>query len=140
MSKSITIEQEYPYSPDEVWDAITDQSQIKDWLMHGTFEPRVGAEFEFYWQGTDASNGKTRGKVMEVAKPRKLSYTWDWDGGSTLVTYHLEPSATGTKLRLEHTGFVEGQDDHVYQGALYGWNMNLPKIGDVLAKRSKSTA
>jgi len=68
MQKSITIEQQYPYSPDEVWEAITDPTQISDWLMHGTFQPRIGAEFEFYWSGTDASKGMTRGKVLEPAK------------------------------------------------------------------------
>lgn len=135
MEKSIVIEHEYPYTPDEVWEALTDQSSISDWLMHGTFTPKVGAEFEFYWSGTDASNGKTTGKVLELDKPKKLSYTWGWGSGETVVTYHLEPTASGTKLRLEHTGFVVDKDDHVYQGALYGWNMNLPRISDAIAKK-----
>src|SRR5947209_7002546 len=108
MEKSIIIEQEYPYSVDEVWDALTDQSQISDWLMNGTFEPRTGADYEFYWSGNDGAKGMTRGKVVEVVKPKKLSYTWDWGVNGSLVTFFLEPTAAGTKLRLEHTGFVEG--------------------------------
>ena len=134
MEKSIVIEQEYPYTPEEVWEALTEQSSISDWLMHGTFQPKVGSEFELYWSGTDATNGKTTGKVIELDKPRKVSYTWDWGTRGSLVTFFLEPTATGTKLRLEHTGFIEG-DEHVYQGALYGWNMNLPKIAVAIAKK-----
>ena len=139
MGKSITIEQEYPYSPNEVWDALTDQTLLSDWLMHGTFEPRVGAEFDFYWSGTDASNGSTHGKVMEMDKPNKLSYTWGWGAGGTLVTFFLEPTAKGTKLRLEHTGFTD-QDEQVYQGALYGWKGKLPNLGITIAKQQKTMA
>ena len=140
MEKSIIIEQEYPYSPEEVWDALTDQAEISDWLMHGTFEPRIGAEFEFYWSGTDGANGATRGKVIELVKPKKLSYTWDWGSSGTLVTFFLEPTTNGTKLRLEHTGFTADKDEHVYQGAMYGWKGNLPKISATIAKRQKSAA
>ncbi|SRR5579883_3363341 len=140
MEKSIIIEQEYPYSPEEVWDALTDQAQISEWLMHGTFQPRVGAEFELYWSGNDASKGATKGKVMEMVKPRKLSYTWDWGTNGSLVTFFLEPTASGTKLRLEHTGFIEGKDEQVFQGASYGWNEKLPKISAAIAKRQKAVA
>jgi len=140
MEKSIIIEQQYPYSPEEVWDALTDQAQMNEWLMHGTFEPRVGAEFELYWAGTDASNGMTKGKVLEIVKPSKLSYSWEWGTNGSVVNFYLEPVAGGTKLRLEHTGFVEGQDDNVYNGASYGWTTKLPNIANTIAKRQKATA
>jgi len=140
MQKSITIEQQYPYSPEEVWDALTDQSQLDDWLMHGTFQPRVGAEFEFYWSGNDASKGSTRGKVLEMVKPKKLSYTWEWGAdGKTVVTFSLEPANGGTKLRLEHTGFRE-QDEQVYQGTVSGWNGKLAGLPATIAKRQKAMA
>jgi uncharacterized protein YndB with AHSA1/START domain len=140
MEKSIIIEQQYPYSPEDVWEALTDQSQISEWLMSGTFEPREGAEFELYWSGNDGSKGMTTGKVMEMDKPRKLSYTWDWGTNGSLVTFFLEPSEGGTKLRLEHTGFIEGKDEQVFTGASYGWNEKLPKIADVIANREKAVA
>ncbi len=142
MQKSIVIEQEYPYSPAEVWDALTDQSQLDEWLMEGTFEPRLGAEFEFYWVNkANKDKGLTRGKVLEMIKPKKLSYTWGgWGSDDTVVTFFLEPSASGTKLRLEHTGFVEGKDENVYQGASYGWKDKLAKLPATLAKRQNAIA
>jgi uncharacterized protein YndB with AHSA1/START domain len=140
MRKSIIIEQEYPYSPEEVWDALTDQEQISEWLMNGTFQPRVGHEFELYWSGKDGSKGMTKGKVMEIVKPRKLSYTWNWGTDGTLVTFYLDATNTGTKLRLEHTGFVEGQDEQVFQGASQGWNSKLGNLGTLLSKREKAIA
>lgn len=142
MSKSIIIEQEYPYSPNEVWDAITDQAELSKWLMNGTFEARVGSEFEFWWEKDGQRMGTTYGKVLEMDKPRKLSYTWDWGSdktpGGTLVTFYLEPAGSGTKLRFEHTGFIEGADENVFTGAQYGWNSMLPKIANVIAKREKA--
>ena len=140
MRKSIIIEQEYPYAPEDVWDALTDQSQISEWLMNGTFQAIPGSEFELYWSGNDGSKGMTNGKVMEVLKPRKLSYPWNWGTDGTLVTFYLEPSGNGTKLRLEHTGFIEGQDEQVFQGASYGWNDKLKKIPDAIAKRKQVAA
>jgi uncharacterized protein YndB with AHSA1/START domain len=140
MEKSIIIEQEYPHSQEDVWEALTDQSYLNDWLMQGNFVPRVGAEFEFFWSGNDASNGSTHGTVVEAIKPNKLSYTWGWGEGSTLVTFFLEPSGAGTKLRLEHTGFVEGKDEHVYQGASYGWNRNLAALPAAIEKRKNVSA
>ena len=144
MGKSIIIEQEYPHSPEDVWDAITDQSQISQWLMNGTFEARVGAEYEFWWEKDGQRMGTTRGKVLEMQKPSKLSMTWDWGSdatpGGTILTYYLEPSATGTKLRLEHTGFQEGADENVFQGAKHGWSGMLPKIANVIAKRKQVAA
>ena len=98
MNKSVIIEEQYPYSQEEVWDALTDQSQLDEWLMHGTFQPRVGAEFELYWSGNDSSKGVTRGRVLEMVKPSKLSYTWNWGADDTVVTFFLEPSADG-KIR-----------------------------------------
>ncbi len=141
MEKSIIIEQEYPYSPEEVWDALTDQDQLNEWLMEGNFQPRVGAEYEFYWVNrAEKDKGKTEGKVLEVLKPKKLSYTWEGGGSSTVVTFFLEPSAEGTKLRLEHTGFVPQKDEFVYNGALYGWKGRLANLPAAIAKRQKAVA
>ena len=144
MAKSIIIEQEYPYSPEQVWEALTDQSQIGQWLMNGTFEARLGHEFEFWWEHEGQRMGTTYGKVLELDKPRKLSYTWDWGSdatpGGTLVTFNLEPTASGTKLRFEHTGWVEGKDENVFSGAEHGWGMMLPRIAAVIANREKATA
>ena len=141
MEKSIIIEQEYPYTPEEVWEALTDQSQISDWLMNGTFEPRVGAEFELYWSGKDASKGMTHGKVVELVKPKKLAYTWEWGSRGTLVTFFLEPSAAGTKLRLEHTGFIVDTDEQVYQGTVQGWTQKLAtSLPAAIAKRQSAAA
>jgi uncharacterized protein YndB with AHSA1/START domain len=146
MEKSIIIEQEYPHRIEDVWEAITDQEEIRQWLMNGTFEPQIGREFEFWWEKDGQRMGTTWGKVMEMDKPRKLSYTWDWGSestpGGTLVTFYLEPTAAGngTKLRFEHTGFKPGADENVFQGAQHGWNSMLPKIGTVIEKRKQVEA
>ncbi|MDP4198553.1 MAG: SRPBCC domain-containing protein [Bacteroidota bacterium] len=139
MQKSIIIEQHYPCSPDEVWDALTDQSQISEWLSDSTFEPRLGAEFEFRWS-KDGQSGVTHCKILELVRPQKLSYTWEkpsWSTNVTVVTYYLEASNGGTILRLEHVGFVEGKDDQVYQGATNGWDEKLAALSQHLNRISR---
>jgi uncharacterized protein YndB with AHSA1/START domain len=46
-------------------------------------------------------------EVLEIDEPRRLSYTWVGDPKHppTVVTWTLEPTAAGTRLRLEHAGF-----------------------------------
>ena len=63
--------------------------------MPGTARPRWG------WRGiVDCV-------VLEVDPPRRLSYTWqgDPDAKAMTVTWTLEPTAGGTRLRLVHSGF-----------------------------------
>ena len=78
------------------------------------------------WQGVDAEidarpGGVVRvrmpgaqvasGQFIELDPPRRLSFTWGWEGaespvapGSTTVVVELEPDADGTMLRLTHSG------------------------------------
>ncbi len=49
-------------------------------------------------------------RVVALDEPHRVAYTWA--GGpplpETLVTFTLEPSETGTRLRLVHSGFAAG--------------------------------
>jgi uncharacterized protein YndB with AHSA1/START domain len=106
MSK-IQLETFYPFTPELVWEALTDSASLKQWLMDNDFEPRVGHRFQFrakpqkYWRGI------VDGEVLEVSKPSRLVYTWKGDEKDepTTVTWILQAEANGTRLRLEHTGF-----------------------------------
>jgi uncharacterized protein YndB with AHSA1/START domain len=46
--------------------------------------------------------------VLEAAEPALLRYSWadPSGGGVSQVTYRLEPSETGTRFTIEHTGFT----------------------------------
>ncbi len=103
----IRLEQVYPYPPERVWRALTDPEAMAAWLMTNDFQPRVGHKFQFRAKPQPGWRGIVDCEVLEVDPPRRLSYTWQGDPKyrPTIVTWILEPTESGTRLRLEHTGF-----------------------------------
>ena len=79
-------------------------------------EPGVGGRFiEVYY--LDTGNGMEVGRVTAWEPGRRLALTWTqvgWpEGASTQLEISFEPAGTGTRVRLEHTGFerVPGATD-----------------------------
>jgi uncharacterized protein YndB with AHSA1/START domain len=104
---TIRREAVYPYPPERVWRALTNPQALAEWLMPNDFQPRKGHKFQFRAKPQPGWRGVVDCEVLEVDAPRRLSYSWqgDADGPVTRVTWTLEPTALGTRLRLEHVGF-----------------------------------
>ncbi len=107
MKHNIVLERTYPYSPEQVWAALTDPDALSEWLMDSDFQPFVGHKFQFRTEPGPGFDGVVNCEVIDVGRPHRLAYTWQ--GGPmktpTTVTWTLEPLDNGTHLRLEHTGF-----------------------------------
>ena len=100
MKDKVEFDITYPYSPECVWEALTEPAALRDWFMGGDFKPLIGFRFRF-----DRADGKAvKGKVIEVEPARLLAYTWD-DGESpepSVVCWTLDPVDGGTRVQLEH--------------------------------------
>jgi uncharacterized protein YndB with AHSA1/START domain len=78
-------------------------------------------------------------EVLAVDPPRRLSYSWR--GGSeqisrldTIVTWTLTPTATGTRLGLEHAGFVPA-NAFAFEALGKGWRGKVQEsLRDLLAQ------
>jgi uncharacterized protein YndB with AHSA1/START domain len=88
-------------------------------------EPGVGGRFiEVY--DLDTGSGMEVGHVTAWEPGRRLALTWTqvgWpEGASTQLEITFEPAATGTRVRLEHSGFerVPGAIDFI-AGYDAGW-------------------
>ena len=125
---SVVVEREMPFPPEKVWRALTQPHLIEEWLMKNDFQPVVGHRFDFRadWGAVDC-------QVRTVEPNKTLSYTWAAYGLESVVTWTLTPTGTGTRLRMEQTGFRPDQKQ-AYQGANYGWQGFLAKLDTVLAK------
>ena len=106
MTRSIVMERVFDYPPDRVWRALTDSSALADWLMENDFQPVLGHEFTFRTKPAPGFDGIVRCRVTVLDPPKALAYTWASGDFETLVTWTLEPSGEGTRLRLEHSGFA----------------------------------
>jgi uncharacterized protein YndB with AHSA1/START domain len=126
-TRSVIEERDLPYPPEKLWRALTVPHLIEAWLMQTDFAPVQGQAFAFR-----ADWGSVACKVLEIEPHRILSYSWTAMGLESVVTWTLTPTATGTHLRMEHSGFPMDRDQ-AFRGAGYGWKMFLGKFEQVLA-------
>ena len=74
--------------------------------------------------------------IAEVVPPKRVTLTWGWAGsdnvppGSSTVTFTLEPTPSGTLVRLVHTGLPSETCDQHLEGWLYfGGRMSVVAAG-----------
>jgi uncharacterized protein YndB with AHSA1/START domain len=125
---SVVVEREIPFPPEKIWRALTHPHLIEEWLMKNDFAPVVGHRFSLRadWGAVDC-------QVMAVEPNRTLSYSWAAYGLDSVVTWTLNPTSTGTRLRMEQSGFRPDQP-HYYQGAKDGWQRFFANLEHVLAR------
>jgi uncharacterized protein YndB with AHSA1/START domain len=111
----------YPQSPQRVWRALVDSEELALWLMPNDFVPQVGRQFTM---DCGEPIGPIQGEVLEVEPERRLSCRWAGRLGDTVVTFELTPTAAGTQLRLEHSGWSDENRPHrdLFGG---GWTRKL---------------
>jgi uncharacterized protein YndB with AHSA1/START domain len=106
VKRDLTFEAFYPYSPERVWRAISDASELSRWLMTTDFKPVVGERYTMQTKSSPVFDGVITGEVLEVIPPNKLVYSWN--GGplkNTTVHWTLTARGMGTHVKLEHKGF-----------------------------------
>jgi uncharacterized protein YndB with AHSA1/START domain len=125
---SVVVEREISFPPEKIWRALTQPHLIEAWLMKNDFEPVVDHRFNLRadWGAVDC-------QVLAVEPNRTLSYTWEAHGLKSVVTWTLTPTGTGTRLRMEQSGFRPDQQQ-AYQGAQHGWPRFFANLEQVLAR------
>lgn len=132
-TRTLVIEREMPHSPEKIWRALTEGSLIEEWLMSNDFKAEVGHRFTFRATPVPGWSGIIECEVLEVEPNARLAYTWGTLGIGTAVTFTLTPTAAGTHLRMEQSGFGPGQDAN-YKGANYGWQKFLGNLEHVVER------
>ena len=100
------IERTYNAPIEEVWKAITDKNQMKQWYFDiADFKAEPGFEFQFE-AGDENKKYLHICKVTEVTEGKKLTYSWKYEGHSaeTYVTWELFEEDGKTRLKLTHEG------------------------------------
>lgn len=135
---SISFEIDLRHPPEKVWRALTDPVLLAEWLLpvlDRELQLEPGAGFTFKTQPYPGWDGTVNCRFLEIERHRRLSYTWvvgDMEL-DTVVTFALEPTASGTRLSLVQSGFKPDQKQN-WGGARYGWKMMGGKLVEVLAR------
>jgi uncharacterized protein YndB with AHSA1/START domain len=141
----IKAEIEIAASPERVFRSLTDAAELEAWWgaddMYRTFDwvidLRPGGKWSARARGADGMESTVDGEYIEVDPPRRLVYTWrpSWDDYAvTTVQYELQPTATGTRLLVTHTGF--GDRAMAAAGTGEGWKRVLEWMGEYVERRS----
>jgi uncharacterized protein YndB with AHSA1/START domain len=128
---SLVLEREMPHPPEKIWRALTLGPLIAEWLMTNDFQPVVGHRFQFRATPAPGWNGIIDSEVLLVEPYTRLSYGWTSMGLETVVTWTLTPTAGGTLLRMEQSGFPSEEGKN-YKGAKYGWTNFIGKLEHVV--------
>lgn len=134
-TRTVVVEREIAHAPEKLWRALTQPHLIEEWLMKNDFSPVVGHRFNISadWGGVLDC------EVLAVEPNRTLSYTWNLAHHDpafnlqSVVTFTLTPTARGTHLRMEQTGFRPEQR-RAYGGARAGWPQFLEKLEQLLER------
>lgn len=134
-TRSVVVERDIAHPPEKLWRALTQPHLIEEWLMKNDFAPVVGHRFTLRGEW----GGVLDCQVLAIEPGRTLSYTWDFASDDpafalrSVVTFTLTPTAEGTHLRMEQSGFRPGQKQ-AYGGAHAGWRAFFDNLEQVLAR------
>jgi uncharacterized protein YndB with AHSA1/START domain len=117
--------------PDEVFLYLTDAERYVEWQgVKAELDPRPGGVYRV-WMDADTV---ARGEYVEVESPRRVVFTWGWEGndgvppGSTTVEFTLEADGDGTVLSLRHTGLPDGEAAAMHEE---GWRFFTERLAVV---------
>lgn len=143
MSETLTIrtDQFFPYTPAQVWKALTDPTLIAKWLMPNDFQLEVGHHFTFKTLPIPPVQfeGTVYCEVLDYEAERSLRYSWvdrgEENGLNSIVTWRLVPEGEGTHLYLEQEGFDSNHPLQIkgYQMMSQGWSRIVgQRIAEIL--------
>jgi uncharacterized protein YndB with AHSA1/START domain len=131
--QAIAMEFDLPNAPAVVWRALTDSELLAAWMMPNDFVPTLGHHFTLQGKPNPHFDGVIRCEVLAIEPETRLSYTWNGGGLNSVLTWTLEPSASGgTTLRLHHDGFLP-KDQMAFDGIRQGWGKVVERLTPVLA-------
>ena len=137
MKFEVIIERHYPHSIADVWDGLTTNEALSDWLMEtSNFKAEVGTRFEMTCVDDDGHLDVYRCKVLQLDPPNLMVWSWVLAGneekGHTEVEFRLTATDTGTQVQLLHRG---DRDKEMLERFKAGWPAKLDQLAEVLKHR-----
>jgi uncharacterized protein YndB with AHSA1/START domain len=146
---AVVSEIEIAVPPERVFQALTKADDLERWFTNPScpaksweMEARLGGRYRYETEkGSFVVNGigefECHGEILEIDPPRLLVYTWiaNWHDDktrNTVVRWELTPTATGTYVKVTHSGLT--QEDAARKDYSNGWPGVLAMLKDFTEK------
>ena len=126
------------HPPARVWAAITTAEGLSSWFGNtAEIDLRPGGAARMTWSHGHVAEMR----VERVEEPTVFGFTWhvyglpEEDPRRTYVEFTLEPTGSGTRLRVVESGFAQlSPDAHhtAYEGNAGGWKSELDELAAYL--------
>jgi uncharacterized protein YndB with AHSA1/START domain len=115
-------------SPETVWEFFVDPERLCRWKgMNADLDPRPGGLYR-----CEVIPGHTAlGEYVELDPPRRLVFTWGWDGeeavppGTSRIEVELTPEGEGTSVRFVHRDLPNAEQ---VASHAHGWDHYLGRL------------
>lgn len=131
----LVISRTYPAPVERVFQAWTDANQLGQWFApsddyttKASVDLRVGHEYRIAITHKGGNVHNVLGTYRVIEPPRKLVYTWRWEGGpsaDTLVTVDFTPEGDSTKVTITHDQFADAETRNKHNE---GWTGCLNRL------------
>ena len=129
----IQFEIEIDAPPAKVWEKMSSQDAMNAWLARNlVFEHEVGGRFQMEGEMPGEGPYQCTGEVVKSVAEKEVAFGCKSELGEdgewtehTLVRFELEPTESGTRVTLTHSGFeVLGValGKSAYEGHIQGWS------------------
>ena len=137
---TVRIERTFQAPAARVFDAWTSEEVMRRWWQaeHGwetsaaEVDLRVGGAVRVVMRdpSQDVEYGGG-GLYTEIEPPRRLAFTWIWDGDTrrTLIEIDFEETGGATTVRFSHSGLWDEEAVRSHEG---GWGRILDRLGRAL--------
>lgn len=114
---------------ERVFEAWSVPSRLREWYPESaTGEFRVGGRVRFEWSSLALDLDL---ELLELEPNRRIAFCGDPGSGAQVQSVELEPTETGTRMTIEHTGFVTAGDA---DGARSGWTLGGAMLDEYLTR------
>jgi len=139
---ALRLERTFAATPEEVFDAWTNPEVLTrwwaaqpSWTSPGCeVDLRVGGRYALRMRDDEGRVYAVGGEYREVNRPRRLVYTWCWEGTDgphpghvSLVTVEFRAGAAGTTVVLEHDELASEESRAGHESGWTGALENLAR-------------